>query len=241
MKSPAKVSPSSAGKFFAPASRRVFLKAAAAGGAAVAIPGFLSSCKVGETSLGTAGPTGPLLTLDFSKGDPAYLQFVYAYKQVQTDLYVRAVAAFAGSDLTATEQAAMTEIKNHEIIQRDTLKAVLGADALAVTPKWGSVNFKQAADVVVTARNFEDVFIGLINGMLQHLISGTNIALLLEIHSVEARHSAALRDELVPKSGTQTGYSPGTSDPAYALSGVGVVLQPFVTETFQFTNAPAGL
>ena len=241
MKSRANVSPLAAGKFFPPGSRRDFLKAAAAVSAAVSLPTMLSSCKAGDKIVGTPGPSGPPLTFDFSKGDTAYLQFVYAYKQVQTDLYVRAIAAFTGSDLTATEQALMIEIKNHETIQRDTLKAVLGADALAVTPTWGTLNFKQAADVVVTARKFEDVSIGLINGMLQHLFSPANIALLLEIQTVEARHSASLRDELVPKSGTSTGYSPDTFDPAYPLSGVAAVLQPLVVETLQLTNAPSGL
>jgi len=240
MKSPATVSPSS-GSFIPSGNRRDFLKAAAAGSAVLAIPTLLSSCKVGETTLGTTGPTGPLLTIDFSKGDTAYLQFVYCHKQVQADFYTRLVAAFSGSDLTTTEQAIITEIKNHEVIHRDTLKAVLGADALSITPKFGSLAFKTASQSVTFARDIEDVTIGLINGMLQHLIQSSNIALLLEIHSVEGRHSAAIRDELVPKSGTPTGYSPGASDPAYALSGVGVVIQPYVTETFQFTNAPAGL
>jgi len=241
MKSPATVSPPSAGTLFSSGSRRDFLKAAAAGSAAVAIPAMLSSCKLGDTTLGSTGPTGPTLTIDFSQGDTAYLEYLYCHKQVQADFYAKTVAAFTGSDLTTTEQSVISEIKNHELIHRDTLKAVLGPNALAVTPTWGSFSFKTASQSVVTARDFEDVTIGLINGMLQHLTVSSNIALLLEIHSVEGRHSAALRDELNPKSGTPTGFSPGASDQVYALSGVAAVVQPYVTETFQFTNAPAGL
>ncbi|MDQ6717815.1 MAG: ferritin-like domain-containing protein [Gemmatimonadota bacterium] len=242
MKSPATVSPSSAGPLFSPGSRRDFLKAAALGGAAVAIPSLLTGCKVGETSLGTTGPTSALLTIDFSTGDTAYLKFLSVFKQVQADLYVKTAATFSTSDFSVTQQALITDIKNHEIIHRDTIAAVLGtSNAITVTPNWGSVNLKKAADVFSQAIRVEDVSIGLLNGMLQHLLSSANIALLLSIQSVDGRHSAALRDDQLPKSGTPSGYSPGVSDGAYALSSVGASLQGVIVETLQYTNAPAGL
>ena len=242
MKSPVTVSPPVAGGKIAFGSRRDFLRAAAVGGAAVAIPSLLTGCKIGETSLGTAGPTGPLLTIDFSSGDTAYLKFLSVYKQIQADLYVRMVAGLSTSDFTVAEQALVTEIKNHEIIHRDTIAAVLGTiNAVSPTPKWGTTNFKKAADILVLAYKFEDISVGLVNGMLQHLTSSANIQFALEIQSVEARHSAALRDDLLPKNGSPTGFSPGTSDAAYALSGVAAVLQPLIVEALQFTNAPAGL
>lgn len=242
MKSPATVSPSSAGTVFSPGSRRDFLKAAAVGGAAVALPSLLTSCKVGETTLGTSGPTGPALIIDFSTGDTAYLKFLSVFKQVQADLYVKAVAGFSTSDFSATQQALITDIKNHEVIHRDTIASVLGsANAVTVTPKWGSLNFKKAADIFSQAIVFEDVSIGLYNGMLQHLLSSANIGLLLEIQSVEGRHSAALRDDQLPKNGSPSGYSPGVADGAYPLSSVGSSLQSVIVETLQYTNAPAGL
>lgn len=241
MKSPATVSPPSAGSLFSPGSRRDFLRAAAVGGAAVAIPSFLTSCKVGETSLGTTGPAGPLLTIDFATGDTAYLKFLSIFKQVQADLYVKTLATFSTSDFSATQQALFTEIRNHEVIHRDTLAGILGtANAVKVTPKW-TLNFKKATEIFGQAIIFEDVSIGLYNGMLQHLLSSANITLLLEIQSVEARHSAALRDDQLPKNGTPSGYSPGLADAAYALSRVGSSLQGVIVETLQYTNAPAGL
>jgi hypothetical protein len=243
MKSSATVSPPVARARFAFGSRRDFLRTAAVGGAALAIPSLLTGCKIGETTLGSsAGPTGPLLTIDFATGDTAFIKFLSVYKQVQADLYARMVAGLATSDLTTTEQAVVTEIKNHEIIHRDTIAGILGtANAVTVTPKWGTTNFKKASEIMTSAINFEDVSVGLYNGMLQHFISSANIQFALEIQSVEARHAAALRDEVVPKNGGPTGFSPGSSDGAYALSGVAAVLQPLVTETLQFTNAPAGL
>src|SRR2546423_7669005 len=215
MKSSATVSPPVAGGRFASASRRDFLRTAAVGGAALAIPSLLTGCKVGETTLGPAGPTGPLLTIDFATGDTAYLKFLSVYKQVQADLYTKMVATLSTSDLTTAEQALVTEIKNHEIIHRDTIAAILGTtNAVVVTPKWGNTNFKKASEIMQSAINFEDVSVGLYNGMLQHFILSSNIQFALEIQSVEARHAAALRDDRVPKNGSPTGFSPGSSDGA---------------------------
>jgi hypothetical protein len=224
-------------------SRRDFLRAAAVGGAVVAIPSIFGACKVGETLNGTNPTTsGPLLTIDFATGDTAFLKFLSVYKQVQADFYTNIVANFATSDLTTTQQALVTDIKNHEVIHRETIKAVLGSsNAITPTPKWGTTNFKKASEIMQTAVNFEDVSIGLYNGMLQRILSASNLSLLLEIQSVEGRHSAALRDNLLPKSGTPTGYSPGTADASYPLSLVGAQIQTIIVETLQYTNAPAGL
>ena len=242
MTSPATVSPPSSGKMFG--SRRDFLRAAAVGGAAVAIPSIFAACKVGETLNGTApGTTGPLLTIDFATGDTAYLRFLSVYKQVQADFYTNIVTAFSTSDLTTAQQALVTEIKNHEVIHRETIKGVLGTvNAITPTSKFGSTNFKKASEILQTAVNYEDVSIGLYNGMLQHLLSSANIALLLEIQSVEGRHSAALRDILLPKSGTPSGYSPGTADASYPLSLVGAQVQTgHRRDAAVHLNAPAGL
>lgn len=243
MTSPVTVCPPPAGRSFSFGSRRDFLRMAAASSVATAIPSVLTGCNIGETTLGgTATPTGPLLAIDFSTGDTAFLKFLSVYKQVQADLYTRIVAAFSTSDLTAAEQALVTEIKNHEVIHRDTIKGILGtSNAVSVTTSWGTTNFKKASEIIQTATNFEDVSIGLLNGMIQRLISSANVALALEIQSVEGRHSAALRDDRLPKSGTPTGYSPGTSDASYRLTLVGAQLQPLIVETLQYTNAPAGL
>src|SRR5206468_11088392 len=104
-------SPPSAGRSFSSGSRRDFLRAAAVGGAAVALPGVLSSCKVGDTTAtGNPAGAGPVVTIDFSTGDTAFLKFLSVYKQVQLDLYTRVVAGFASSDLTTTEKSVIADI-----------------------------------------------------------------------------------------------------------------------------------
>jgi hypothetical protein len=243
MKSPATVSPPSPGRNFSSASRRDFLRAAAATGAAATLPSLLSGCQLGDTTFGsTSTPTGTPLVIDFAGGDIAFLKFVSIYKQVQAEVYTKTVAAFTTSDLTTAQQAMVSEIKNHEAIHRDTVAGVLGStNQVTPTLKFGNTDFKTASSILNIMISFEDVGVGLLNGMIQRLISSANIAFLLEMQSVEARHSASLRDLLSPKNGTPAGFSPGTADGSYTVSGVAAQLQFYITEQLQFTNAPAGL
>lgn len=236
------VHPDPAGKLTASGSRRDFLKVAAAGGAAVALPALLSGCELGETVINNNAPSGPALVFDFALGDPTRIKFLYCFKQLQADLYIRMAATLATSDFTAADQALVLEIRNHEVIHRDTLKAILGpANDFTITPKWGSTDFKKRNSSLSLAVQFEDVSVGMYNGILQHFISNANIAFALEMVSVEARHSAALRDNFNPKTGTTDGFSPSSADPAYAPSTVGSAIQQYLNDVLQFANAPTGI
>ena len=59
----------------------------------LALPSLLESCKLGEgiTTI-TGGGQGNPLVFDFNKGDTAFLQFTYCYKQLQADMYAQAMA-----------------------------------------------------------------------------------------------------------------------------------------------------
>lgn len=225
---------------FQPGTRRDFVKTAAAGGVALALPTLLGSCKLGDgISTTTGGGLGTPLVFDFSKGDTAFLQFLYCYKQLEADLYAQAIAKFSTSGFTTAEQALLTEIHNHELVHRDTLKGILGAaNDFTVSPLWSGTNFNDHASILSLAISFEDVSIGLHNGMPQHLLSATNIGILLELVSVEGRHSASLRDDDLPNTAT---FSPSSLDPSYAPSQVAGAIQPYLNDNLQFINAPTGI
>src|SRR5437588_211411 len=128
---------------FQPGSRRDFVKAAAVGGVALALPSLLESCKLGEgiTTI-TGGGQGNPLVFDFNKGDTAFLQFTYCYKQLQADMYAQAMAKFSTSGFTSAEQALLTDIHAHHAVHRDTLKGVLGtANDFTISPLWSGTNF----------------------------------------------------------------------------------------------------
>jgi hypothetical protein len=225
---------------FQPGSRRDFLKAAALGGAVVALPSLLTSCKIGDgIATTTGGGLGNPLTFDFANGDSTILQFLYCFKQLQTDMYAQIAAKFTAAGYSATEQSLYTDLHNHSLVHRDTLKAVLGTSFdFAISPLWSGTNFSDRAGALTLAISFEDVSVGMYNGCVQRLVTAKAVALALEIVTVEARHSAALRNVNLPNTGS---FAPTSQDPAYPLSSVANAIQPYLNDRLQFVNAPTGI
>ncbi|MDQ6718842.1 MAG: ferritin-like domain-containing protein [Gemmatimonadota bacterium] len=229
---------SSAEQLFDSKSRRSFLKLIGVGGAMVFLPSVLTKC---NSSNSITGPnTGSPLVIDFSKGDIAVLQFAYALEQLEADFYTNVVANFSGSDIPAAEQTILNDIKNHEVIHRNALKAVLGAsNDFSVTTTYGGLNFKNRAAVLATAKTFEDLGVAAYNGAAQYLSDVNNLLVAGKIVSVEARHASAIRDLLNPKTAGSLGFAPTAFDEAYSPAKVAASAQGYVVEMLQFKNAPA--
>jgi hypothetical protein len=225
---------------FQPGSRRDFLKTAALTGAVVALPSLLSSCKLGEgVSTTTGGGFGNPLVFDFANGDSTILQFLYCFKQLQADMYAQIAAKFTAAGYTAAEQSLYTDLHNHSLVHRDTLKGVLGSSLdFTVSPLWSGTNFADRAGALTLAISFEDVSVGMYNGCVQRFVAAKSVALALELVTVEARHSAALRNLDLPNTGT---FAPTSQDPAYTLSSVANAIQPYLNDRLQFVNAPTGI
>jgi len=221
-------------------SRRDFLRLAAAGGAAVAIPSLVAGCKLNDVIRTSDAGTGPMLTFDFAKGDIAFLQFFSVYKQLHADLYKQIAATAASSDLNSTEQALIPQVLSHLIVHRETINGILGTtNQVTVTPTWGSTNFKKRSEGLNLAVQFSDLAVGMWNGVVQSLSAATTSAFVIEMSTVDARHSSAVADASTPKSGGLTGFAPNSQDAAYRLSGVGTAIQQFTIERLQFLNPPA--
>jgi hypothetical protein len=225
---------------FQPGSRRDFLKAAALGGAAVALPSFLTSCKIGDgLSASTGGGLGDPLVFDFANGDSTYLQFLYCFKQLQADMYAQIAAKFTTAGYSTTEQSLYTDLHNHSLVHRDTLKALLGTSFdFTAHPLWSGTNFADRSGVLNLTIGFEDVSVGMYNGCVQHFVAAAPFAIALEIVTVEARHSAALRNFDFPNAGT---FAQTSQDPAYTLSSVAGAIQPYLNDRLIFANAPIGI
>lgn len=219
-------------------TRREFLRIMGIGGTLVLLPSVLSSCGDDDiTGPGTGPGTGSTVTIDFSKGDVAVLQFAYALEQLEADYYTRVVAAMGGSNLTADERAVMGDLKNHEIIHREFLKIALGTNAsFSLTPTYPGVDFSNRTSVLATARTFEDLGVAAYNGAAQYLSSTTNLLVAGKIVSVEARHASAIRDLINPKSGD---FAPKSFDDAFRPSKVAAAAQGFIVDKLAFANAPS--
>ena len=221
-------------------TRRDFVRLLARGGTLVLSGALLAACEDPTNTGGLTGPgTGGTLTIDFSKGDVALLQFLYVLEQLEAEFYSRVVAHFDSSDFTSADRLALTDVANHEAIHRDVLATVLGPDATSrITPFFGAAGFTVRADVLATARDFEDLGVSAYNGIAPHFTDANNLALAEKIASVEARHSATIRDLLSPLANT---FAPTDFDGALSPATVATDLQPLLEDRLVFANAPASL
>jgi rubrerythrin len=219
-------------------SRRRFLHLMGAGGALVLLPGLFAACEDTSNTGGISGPgSGATLTIDFALGDVAVLQFAYLLEQLEADFYSRVVASFDGSDITVAERAVLTDIRNHEVLHREFLKATLGSNAnFTVAPIYGDIDFKSRVSVLTAAKAFEDLGIAAYNGAAQYIADVNNLLLAGKIVSVEARHAAAIRDLITPLGAD---FAPTTFDNAFSPSKVALATQPFIENRLEFAGTPA--
>jgi hypothetical protein len=211
------------------------------GGAIVLAPSILTSCEDGINvplppggSSGSTAGTGQTVTIDFSRGDTAVLQFAYALEQLEADFYTRVAANFASSGLSASEQNVFADIKNHEVIHREALRTVLGtANGFTLTPVYDGVNFSSRTSILQTAKAFEDLGVAAYNGAAQYLSSTANLLVAGKIVSVEARHASAIADLISPKT---TLFALTPFDDAFAPAKVAAAAQGFITEKLAFAG-----
>ena len=225
-----------------PRSRRDFLRAAGLGGAALAIGGTLAACAdTGASPLAPGGAaslavvSGNNITLDFSS-DVDILNYAFALEQLEAAFYTQVVAT-AGFDarFAANERTVLVDLRDHEVAHREFFRAALGGNAIPnLSVDFSSIDFTSRTSVLQTARTFEDLGVGAYNGAGRYLKSGAFLTLAGKIVSVEARHAAAIRDLLAPRSGE---FAPAAFDPALPPSQVLAAADPFVVQNITVINA----
>ncbi len=216
-----------------PGTRRSFLRLMGIGGAVVFLPSMLTAC--GDDDDITGPGTGSTVTIDFSKGDTAVLQFAYALEQLEADFYTRVAANFTASGLSTGEQTIFTDIKNHEVIHREALKTVLGAsNGFTLSPVYNGVNFSSRTSILNTALAFEELGVAAYNGAAQYLSNVNNLLVAGKIVSVEARHASAIADLVSPNTAA---FAPKAFDDAFSPSKVSIAAQGFITEKLAFAGS----
>lgn len=217
--------------------RRLFLRYS---GAFVGGTALLAACK-NEENPTTVSPAPAMV--DLGTGDIGILNYAYALEQLEAAFYTQ-VMTTPYSGMSAAEQAILTDIRDHEIIHREFFKAAIpAANRIAdLTPNFTTVNFADRTSVLNAAKTFEDLGVAAYNGA-GNLIKDANYLLLAgKIVSVEARHAAAIRDLINPKSADFAGddvVAPATGldgavKPTVALPAA----QPFVRNTISGANLP---
>ncbi|MEO6528232.1 MAG: ferritin-like domain-containing protein [Gemmatimonadaceae bacterium] len=171
--------------------------------------------------------------LDFST-DIGVLNYAYALEQLEAAFYMT-VVYHPYHNMPHQELRLLTDVRDHEIVHRDFLKAALGAQAIpGLTPLLGPIDFQSRTEVLTAAKTFEDLGVAAYNGAAKYLASDVYLGIAGKIVSVEARHAAAIRDLLMPRTGS---FAPKAFDDAFAPTAVIAAAQTYIAEKITVVNS----
>ncbi len=221
-------------------SRRQFLKMG--GLAVVGSSLLLYGCSNDDDNM------QPQEVFDLGSGDVGILNYAYALEQLEAAFYTQVLSGSYWMGADANEKRILEDLRNHEVIHREFLKTAISsvAESSKVLPElefdFSSVNFTNRMSVLNTAKLLEDTGVAAYNGAGKLLSNTTFLLIAGKIVSVEARHAAAIRDLLNPRStdfagddvlvnlaGSGVAYDKATppSDILAAVRGLNVVKTPF--------------
>jgi len=178
-------------RLYRPIRRKRFLRSMTLAGGSLMLG--LTACRK-EGQPGSGGVT------DVGSADIGILNLAYALEQIGAAFYIKANAAYY-NNAPLSEKRVLFDIMHHEMAHRDFLKALLGSNAIRELQfDFSFVDFTSRDSVLKTGKLLEDTDVTFYNGIAPFLQSTDHLKIPTKIVSVEARHSAALRDLLYPKS-----------------------------------------
>jgi rubrerythrin len=175
---------------YTPIKRRSFFMYAGATAGATAL--VLAGCKDDNN-------TDPNL-IDVGSGDGGILNYAYALEQLEAAFYAQVKSTPNGYYTTANaaEKQIFDDLAGHEAIHRDFLNKAITANGFTplknLTPDFSSITFTDRSSVLSAAQTFEDTGVAAYNGAGRFITNNAFLGLAGKIVSVEARHSALIRD-----------------------------------------------
>ena len=143
---------------------------------------------------------------------------------------------------TQEEKEILMDLKAHEVIHREFLKAALGEMAIQdLTPNFSAIDFSSKESVLNTAKVFEDLGVAAYNGAGKLIVDVNYLLVAGKIVSDEARHASAIRDVLNPLSMDFAGddvIDENGFDKALMPMDVLAAAQPFIMEKINGSNLP---
>lgn len=190
-----------------PLRRRSFLRVAGATVASSAL--LLAGCN-GDDEV---APVTTSNTLILTNNTVGVLNYLYLLEQLQAALFQKVVDAFP-SDFTADDRAAFIDLRDHEVIHRETLKYTLDTSAYDINLgtnvlvfKFDSFNLSTRSGAYTAARTLKELSVSAYNGISRMVLDPSerttfqaHLKLLVKMASVESRHAAFVRDQLQPNS-----------------------------------------
>lgn len=206
-----------------PSSRKRFLKMVGGAGATGAFAMFLAACGSDDNSKSTS-PSGATSTAS-TKGDLAILNYALTLEYLEADFYQKVIESGEVKDKKIAALA--TKIGENEKQHVDALKATIqklgGKPVAAPTTTFDAVIAGGPEKILATAASVENLGAAAYLGQAGRITSPEVLAAALSIHSVEARHAAAL-NTLVSESVTPDG---AFAKPA-AMAEVLKAVKPFI-------------
>lgn len=201
-------------------TRREFLKLASFAGAALFLPNFITGC-----SEGVIDPSEKV-TINLGN-DTGVLNFIFVFEQMQLDFYQRVgLTPYAG--MTQLESSAVFAAGTGRIMaqhsnRRTVFPRIIGAGSIpnALYFDFSSLDFSKKSVILPFAIAMEDAAAATYHGLMSYVTSSENLTYIGKIASVEARHSAALRD--------MSDIASGDSDTANRVSFAGTDVVPLST------------
>jgi len=199
-------------------SRRDFVRLAAIGGVALALPG-LAACN--------DAPTNPAAsaTLDL-RTERGVLNALYAMEQLTGDFFTR-VTTFRFVGMTGAELTLFNDMLTHDgahvryfvdAVRSGRVYDYLGFD-------FSEVDFTARAAVLDVARTLTDASAAAYAGALPRIRDAGRLGVVAKIASVEARHSAAVRDLIDAQGATPTGTAFAAGE-VVSADGLGIAPAP---------------
>jgi hypothetical protein len=176
-------------------TRRRFLGMLGMAGTIVLLPSVFTGCS--DTNSITDPTLDPALFQLNLSNDIGILNYAYVLAQLEAAFYTTALTSPGFQALSAAEKEALTDFQQHEVIHRELLKRVLGTPAIPSIAFNATTIFGLMADratLLSTSQLLEDTGVSAYNGAGKYLTGGANLLLASKLVSVEARHSAAVRD-----------------------------------------------
>lgn len=211
--------------------RRSFLQFAGAGAAGIAL--MAAGCKKDSNSIANAG-------VNLGSGDIGILNYAYALEQLEAAFYDTVVKT-PYSGISTTELSLLTDIRDHELAHREFFRTALGTSAIpALEVNFSTINFTVRANVLATAKAFEDLGVSAYNGAGKLIKSADYLVLAGKIVSVEARHAALIRDLIEDGSFANSEVIDANGlDVARAPKDVLAIAQTYIKTTVNGSNLPS--
>jgi hypothetical protein len=178
-----------------PASRRRFLTKLGGAGAAASFALFLAACGSSKKTTLTPGGSDPKTgagtgTDRYGKGDVGIATYALVLEYIEADFYSQVIAS---GQLSGRVLQVVTKFGAQEALHVSTLEAVVRQlhGTLPTKPK---IKVSTASPTVILqqALTFENLGAAAYLGQADRIVNKDLLAAALTIHSVEARHAAAL-------------------------------------------------